>query len=425
MQWISQQTTEAGPVPPAPGSTIENQCHLCGLNLAFIAYKLVGFGCSGYVCPTCHAARDGDSQYIAFKPEKVLVEGGSALGTLCHLIPAMMRWLPVAAMCWRVNLMASVPEVHKFLDLDEKKEEVFFEVDWLIKVLFKLVQKQEDNIANDRLEPFLAAKGERKKFVAVCHDKKNYFQISFNKLVAHGCAANSNVAKFVTKLVHVKDVLNKTWPDTAFQHAYTIAKHMLFVCLVIGQGGTGLHVDLSPGVNVAFALSSKKRQADADKLACWLFFKPSKRGIEAIKQVMASEARFNNHRFMAPPLVHKGKHVWRGMDEEIKAMNCFFHTLAPEDMHLLEVKCPQYVFTIIQKHGDVLRFGAGFMHAVYNMQPNIKVAFDTVAHADLPAMAVSYSVFGSGLMAQRNAEDYVSAPRFGMFDLFNILNTLT
>ena len=60
------------------------------------------------------------------------------------------------------------------------------------------------------------------------------------------------------------------------------------------------------------------------------------------------------------------------------------------------------------RHGDIMSPTPGHMHAVYNLQPLLKVACEVVKPGSFLRTAVSLRVFASGVVGPRMAEDYTS-----------------
>lgn len=424
LQWIKEPgvSTEIGPLPPLPGGSLSDSCYLCGINMAFMVFKLTDVGNTpvAYVCPTCDTARSNDADYAGFTRSKQLIEGGGPLSDLCVLIPALMALLPPGAFKFSFNLNEGSPQIMSYATLGATH--VVYSVSEFAQILYDFVDGHVEMPIIDRLLPFWQATSlpEFKKVFT-----NHYFQITLEQLLSPGKVPSAVLDKFVQNIRTAEQVLRAKFPDTAFLH-YGLQKVMIFVCLVAGQG-TGIHLDFSPGVNVAFALLQNKRRKITGKpvLACWMFFVPSKQGIEAVQHVMNTGDHFQQYRLSRPPFLdNSGNPIWRGMDAEIREMRCFLDTLSHDDMVYLATTLPEYVFTKEQCDGDIIYFGAGFMHAVVNLEPNYKLAFDRVGLDDLPAMAISHTLFGSRVTAQRNAEDYVCGPKFSMQELYSVMNGL-
>jgi hypothetical protein len=77
-----------------------------------------------------------------------------------------------------------------------------------------------------------------------------------------------------------------------------------------------------------------------------------------------------------------------------------------KQMKALQAGCPEYVRLEYQCHGDIMRVPMGWAHAVLNLRPCIKVAFDVVEEAMLPMIALMQTLIGSAVFGQRSAEDY-------------------
>lgn len=163
-------------------------------------------------------------------------------------------------------------------------------------------------------------------------------------------------------------------------------KTMLFLSMQ-GGDGTGLHWDITRGLNVAFSLTP----GVTGPLAYWLFIPP-----------------WEFEEFIA--FVQSGNcvKVVRDKFEEAIRIKTDFPLLSADEMFQLHRQVPNLVRIVSQSHGQVVHVAPGWIHSVVNVLPNWKLAFDFERLEEFPLYAYYRKIFGSGFFQDRCPEDYVT-----------------
>jgi hypothetical protein len=165
-----------------------------------------------------------------------------------------------------------------------------------------------------------------------------------------------------------------------------LMKTMLFVSTQ-GGDGTGLHWDITRGLNVAFSLTP----GVTGPLAFWLFVPPW--GFEEFIAFVQSSSCVE---------------VVREKFEEAIRLKTDFPLLSADEMFQLHRQVPNLVRIVSQSHGQVVHVAPGWVHSVVNVLPNWKLAFDFERLEEFPLYAYYRKIFGSGFFGDRCPEDYVT-----------------
>lgn len=96
--------------------------------------------------------------------------------------------------------------------------------------------------------------------------------------------------------------------------------------------------------------------------------------------------------------------------------------LTAEDMRRLvgDDRVKDYVQLVEQKHGDVVEVNPGWAHAVINVKPCLKLAYDRLIQKDMPLCALIHHLLHSKLFYNMNAPDYSGAICFQFQELCNV-----
>ena len=135
------------------------------------------------------------------------------------------------------------------------------------------------------------------------------------------------------------------WPRNNFTNFYTTS--VMFVGAL--RTGTGLHVDRTQAVNLALAISGQY-----GVLAIWLFVSPVVTAeLDKLLRTDAFKKRFPNG------LKNSGV------------------LLSEDDMRFIVEKFPGQAFIVEQCAGVCVLVPPGWIHAVFNKQSCLKLAFDS------------------------------------------------
>jgi hypothetical protein len=168
--------------------------------------------------------------------------------------------------------------------------------------------------------------------------------------------------------------------------------------------GTGMHVDWSSAVNLAVDLSPPHDQQRLP-VAMWLFIPPTDEAIAAVNSVIRADpdglgrACPNGLGLPADP------DFLRGSADKQHNMR----VLTPEQMQRIadSPEAAEHGVHIVQQHSwDEVTVPPGWIHAVVNLRPCIKFAFDYLAEQDLVKTAISQHFIASGIFGPIMATDY-------------------
>jgi hypothetical protein len=220
----------------------------------------------------------------------------------------------------------------------------------------------------------------------------------------------------IAEFHRVKEVLKSRWADDKFNGfaGHGLKSVLIFLCFKGGvdESGTQLHLDFTPAINAAFAMSLDHVTARTI-LALWLFIRPCSLAIKRInlcimtKGSSALKALLPNG-FVLPALRHNGKFVLGGKlgQAAICALNMQLSKLNEAMMRELHSICGPFVELREQRHGDVIQLMSGWAHAVHTLHACWKLAFDFIKINMLPEIAFMQKMRGVQLIGQRGAEDY-------------------
>ena len=139
-------------------------------------------------------------------------------------------------------------------------------------------------------------------------------------------------------------------------------------------------------------------------VALWLFIPPTAAAVEAVSNYLKRKHKALYPDGLATPALFDNKGVFRMRgavrgkvltEAHLRAM-ANDKTLVGLGIRILE-----------QKSGDVVLVEPGWFHAVVNIQPCVKLAYDYVVAAELGMIAVVQHLFASKFGGQRNADDYL------------------
>jgi len=182
--------------------------------------------------------------------------------------------------------------------------------------------------------------------------------------------------------------------------------------------GTGFHLDITRGVNVAFDMGGGTA---GTVLALWLFLSPDilddvdaflknpgEHDLRDYPGLDKLSERWNAcGGFSLPPLIKKGECVLHG--EDTKAMKAYaLPVLSKEEIEMIHKKFPTTTVLVQQKHGGVVHVPPGWVHCVTNLSPNWKLARDFFVEEEMPSYAFFLKKIGSRVFGQRMAADYMS-----------------
>ena len=137
-------------------------------------------------------------------------------------------------------------------------------------------------------------------------------------------------------------------------------------------------------------------------LAKWLFIPPTPAAIQSVSAYLIEYLGDQWPEGLAPPpLLNDGGKVQRRGEPKLSG------TLSLEHMTEIADRFSSLdVIILDQMAGDIVHVLPGYMHAVYNMQPCIKLAYDFLTSEDVLSTAVSMVNIASGVFGQRMADDY-------------------
>ena len=157
-------------------------------------------------------------------------------------------------------------------------------------------------------------------------------------------------------------------------------------------------------VNVAFPLLTSEDEAipASTVLAQWLFIPPTKAAIDHVGAYLQEHLGEQwPDGLTRPSLFGKDGKVQRRGDPALSSTLPLKHMVAiSNQFKKLGVKL------LMQRAGDIVHVLPGYIHAVYNLVPCIKLAYDFVASEDVVNTAVSMFEIASGVFGQRMADDY-------------------
>lgn len=189
--------------------------------------------------------------------------------------------------------------------------------------------------------------------------------------------------------------------------------------VLLGSGGMGsaVHVDWSEAINLALAITGCWNEGLA--LALWMFVKPS--AMAELEELMkassaglaAATANLKGKKAVeatqkfaaaARKKAAKGEGLSKLYPEGLQTGMIPAFTEA--DMrYIAKVMGPDKVQLVEQHAGEVVRVRVGWGHAVVNLQPCIKVAYDRYLSANFPRYAVSHAMTAP-MFGLNNAQDY-------------------
>ena len=150
--------------------------------------------------------------------------------------------------------------------------------------------------------------------------------------------------------------------------------------------GTAIHVDWSEAINLALAITG---MCDTDKaLALWMFVRPS--AMKELQELMMAKVNGLSSKY----------------PEGFKTANLPMFTVA-DMQHIFRTMGKDKVHLVEQHAGEVVRVCAGWGHAVVNLQPCIKIAYDRYVEANFPNYAISHAL-SAPLFGDRIAPDYAA-----------------
>ncbi len=155
--------------------------------------------------------------------------------------------------------------------------------------------------------------------------------------------------------------------------------------LLLGRKGhgTNIHIDWTEALNMALAIEDDWDQAVA--LAQWLFVKPQ--ALQRLDALLRERPEFKTrfpHGLKTFPLAPFSE----------ADMDLVVELLGDADAYLVQ-----------QKAGDIVRVRMGWAHAVVNLQPCIKIAFDRYIRERFPAYALSHVRYAA-LFGRNMTRDY-------------------
>lgn len=210
-------------------------------------------------------------------------------------------------------------------------------------------------------------------------------------------------SRFLSRLQDVVALMRDRCPSFNFKGCAIDGFDRVLVLIGDAGTGTGLHADPCAAINFAVALD---QEDDGSVLAKWLFFKPSVQGIELVHTLIKSRKLFAKVGKMPPDVTSRRKggqvYVARGEVDKMPVMDASM-------MEDIASKHHGDVELVEQRSGMAVHVPIGWVHAVVNVKPCLKLSFDFVPadeHA-LARAAVAWHKVVSPLMAQRSAEDYV------------------
>ena len=177
-------------------------------------------------------------------------------------------------------------------------------------------------------------------------------------------------------------------------HSYLDRHHLV----LYGQKGHGttLHMDWALAINLALALSGAGADASALVLALWLIIEPKYETLAwAMEALKVQRPDDDVERGKGQPGSVIAETVMRSLVEAADAK----YGLGQQRVTLLE-----------QRHGDTVAIQAGYAHAVVNLQPCIKLAFDFVTKETLPHVLTANAMLGCRAFGPLRSRDYVDAP---------------
>ena len=148
--------------------------------------------------------------------------------------------------------------------------------------------------------------------------------------------------------------------------------------------GTAIHVDWSEAINLALAITGMCDMGKA--LALWMFVRPS--AMEELQELMMAKVNGLSSKY----------------PEGFKTANLPMFTVA-DMQHIFRTMGKDKVHLVEQHAGEVVRVCAGWGHAVVNLQPCIKIAYDRYVVANFPHYAVCHAMNAS-LFGENHADDY-------------------
>ena len=167
--------------------------------------------------------------------------------------------------------------------------------------------------------------------------------------------------------------------------------------------GTGMHVDWSSAVNLAVDLSPPHDEKDRLPVAMWLFIFPTDEAIAAVNRVIRADpgglgiACPNGLGLPADP------DYLRGSADKKHNMK----VLTPKQMKHIADSAAEHGVHIIEQHSwDEVTVPPGWIHAVVNLRPCIKFAFDYLVEPDLVKTAISQHFIAAGIFGPIMTTDY-------------------
>ena len=169
--------------------------------------------------------------------------------------------------------------------------------------------------------------------------------------------------------------------------------------LMLGSVGVGtrLHVDWTEALNIALAIDGYSDLSLA--LALWMFVSPA--ALERVHRALIDDKQFLNK---------AGKRRFpKGLSSNEDVQE---HLLSKAEMEYLAAKFPDGVMLVEQFAGEVVIVRPGWLHAVINLQPCLKLAFDRYVPEAFPQYAMSHVLVASkyGMVA----DDYMQWPTAAM-----------
>jgi hypothetical protein len=188
------------------------------------------------------------------------------------------------------------------------------------------------------------------------------------------------------------------WPDSNISNQ----SWFLATLVVLGCIGTStqMHVDRSEAWNLAMAIIGRTKNIE-DTLAVWLMVSPVVLEFwlhDFLQNSFSNKAAFPNG-VMTAPFPHFTY-------EQMKEINTAYQEYV-ETGQFLDGKAPDKdgIKLMEQKHGQAIYVPPGWAHAVYNLQPCLKVARDVYNSFHFPLYACVAGGFTSNLLS----DDYMNA----------------
>lgn len=240
-----------------------------------------------------------------------------------------------------------------------------------------------------------------------------YAKFSMDSLHSMENNVEPAVLALKSELLHVVHMLHQDFPSTDMPGEFTItvAEHKLRATMLMIGGvgtGTGLHTDWTNALNFAFALTDGKKTTampviGETPVALWAFINPLPTIMARVSAWLADPAN------MVPGYPHG---IQPSDWSKLRADESF-GTLPPIPiaiMKRMQAALPEGdVVLAHQHHGCLMNAPVGWPHAVTNLAPCAKIAFDFIRMEDMPKIALSHQCNIVGYFRQHSALDYTDA----------------